>query len=284
LDVGDVSNYAAPGVVALTISDTRSLAYRIPLRLVPGFAIDLVLGRRRSFSRDARRVLDANPYARRVEGLEHVPESGSFVLVMNHYSESGLRPYHCAMAISDALARRPGQAEVCWAFTSEFVDQRVGPVPIPVWLFRWVFRRAALVYGLVVLPRRAGLVRERAAALRALIRGLERGPVGLAPEGLEGEGAIALVDPPEGVGLLLTTLTRGGAPLLPVASWPDGPTLAVRFGEPFRIAQPPGERRDEQDRHARDQVMVAIGRLLPRANWGAFAHAIAAATGESIDS
>ena len=263
-------------------ADTRSLAYRLPRRLLPGFAIDLLLGRRRSFSRDARTVLDANPYRRRVEGFEHVPESGRFVLVMNHYSVSGLRPYYCAMAITDALARRPGQAEVRWAFTSEWLDRRFGPVPIPVWLIRWVFRRAAMVYGLVVLPRRAGRVRERAAALRALLRGLERGPVGLAPEGLDAEGAIALVEPPEGVGLLLTILTRGGAPLLPVASWPDGLTLVVRFGEPFRIAQPPGAQRDEQDRQAREQVMVAIGRLLPRANWGAFAHAIAAATGAPI--
>lgn len=67
-----------------------------------------------------------------------------------------------------------------------------------------------------------------------------------------------------------------------MASWPDGPTLVVRFGEPFRIAQPSGAPRDEQDRQAREQVMVAIGRLLPRAYWGAFAYAIAEAAGEPI--
>jgi hypothetical protein len=258
-------------------SATGSLTYRLPRRHLPGLAIDLLFGRRRSFSRDARTVLEANPYKRRVEGLEHVPESGRFVLVMNHYSVPGLRPHHCAMAIGDALSGRPGQAEVRWAFTSEWLDRQLGPLPIPVWLIRWVFRRVALVYGLVVLPRRAERVRERAAALRALLRGLKRGPVGLAPEGLAAEGARALVEPSEGVGLFLTILTRRGEPLLPVAAWPEGSTLVVRFGEPFRIAQAPGARRDEQDRRAREQVMVAIGRLLPRAYWGAFAHAIAAA-------
>lgn len=242
---------------------------RLPLVL---FGFDLLLGRRRSFARDSKRVMEANRYSRRLEGLENAPAVGPFVLVMNHYNRVGLRPYHCAMAVSAALAhRRPGQPEVRWAFTSELYGQRIGPVPIPLGLMRWVFRRLARVYDLVVLPRREELAMARAAALRHLARALATSPVGLTPEAA---GTGRLVEPPRGSGLFLASLARRGVPFLPVAAWEEGETLTIRFGEPFRLSDPQGSPRDERDRQAREQVMVAIGRLLPREFWGAYEAAI----------
>ncbi|TAK67255.1 MAG: hypothetical protein EPO22_03090, partial [Dehalococcoidia bacterium] len=141
--------------------------YEVPRRMLLGFARDLIIGRRRSFARDGRAVLDANAVPRRIDGVEHIPREGAFVVVMNHYSRRGLRPYHCAYAVSATVAEvRPDRTEIRWAFASEMYGQRIGPLPIPLWLVRWVFGRVAVVYDLVVVPRREELVAERAAALR----------------------------------------------------------------------------------------------------------------------
>jgi hypothetical protein len=247
-------------------------AYRVPLPSLIGFAVDLLIGRRRSFVRDGRTVMGANErHARRVEGLEHVPCLGSFILVMNHYSRRGLRPYHCAMAVNVAVAqRRPGEGQsfIRWAFTSEYLGRRLGPMPIPLSLIRWVFRRVALVYGFAIIARRQELVMGRAASLRDLARTARHTPVGLTPEGLASSGR--LVEPPPGSGLLLAALVHGGVPLLPVGIWEDGPELHIRFGPPFPLDLQAGVARTEQDRLASERVMLAVGRLLPREYRGAY--------------
>lgn len=246
--------------------------YEFPRPPLVGFALDLLLGRRRSFAHDSRRVMEANPYPRRIEGLDNVPAEGPFILTLNHYNRPGLRPYHCAMAISAALLeRRPGQPEVRWAYTSELRGQRLGPVSFPLWLVRFVFRRVARMYDLVVLPRRDELVMGRAAALHRLAHALASAPIGLAPEAA---GSGRLIEPPVGSGLLLMSLAAKGPPIVPAGVWEEGRTLCVRFGEPFRPSVPEELPRRERDRAAREQVMVAIGRLLPREYWGAYAEAI----------
>lgn len=243
------------------------------------FGIDLLFGRRRSFTRDSQLVLDANRgYARRIEGLDNVPGAGSFIVVMNHYGRRGLRPYHCAMVVTTAVASvRPGLAEIRWAFTSEYLGRHVGPVPIPLWLIRWTFRRVARMYDFVVIPRREELVVGRAAALRRFAKALSHGPIGLTPEGLRGTGP--LVEPPPGNGLFLASLGRQGFSLLPVGVWEDDDTLVVRFGAPFGLDVPRNRTREEQDRAARETVMVAIGRELPPAYWGVYEEVIAQNTG-----
>ena len=100
-----------------------------------------------------------NPYPRRFEGFEQLPAKSPFVIVMNHFNRPGLHPYHCAMAITDAMARqRPGEPELSWLFTSEWYDARLGPMHVPVWSTRWSFSRIASIYGLVVLPRKDGQI------------------------------------------------------------------------------------------------------------------------------
>ncbi len=253
--------------------------YEAPkLRLIL-LGVSLLFGRRRSFTRDSQLVLHANrQYTRRIEGLDNVPRTGSFILVMNHYGRRGLRPYHCAMAVTTATASvRAGLPEIRWAFTSEYLGRHIGPVAIPLWLIRWTFRRVARVYGFIVIPRRAELVMGRAAALRSFAKALPRGPIGLTPEGLRGTGP--LVEPPPGNGLFLASLSRQGFPLLPVGLWEEDHTFVARFGPTFQLDVPRNVAREEQDRVARETVMVAIGRELPPAYWGAYAELLAQKTG-----
>jgi hypothetical protein len=246
--------------------------YKLPLLPLPPFAFDLLFGRRRSFAHDSALTMANNPYPRRVEGLDTLPAESSFVLMINHYNRQGLHPYHCAMAVSEAVAtRRPAKPELRWAFTSEWYGRRIGPLPIPVGLIRWLFRRVGLVYDLVVLPRRQGLVMARAAALRHVLSVLATAPIGITPEGA---GSGHLQEPPVGSGLFLASIARRGYPLIPVAVCEEGPTLVIRFGEPLALSLAPNQPREEQDRLAREQVMVSIGRLLPREYWGVYEDAV----------
>ncbi|HXG41762.1 MAG TPA: hypothetical protein VNL95_03450 [Dehalococcoidia bacterium] len=249
------------------------------LRLLPHlvmFGLSLLLGWRRSFAGDGALLMQANPFPRRVEGLEHVPRTGTFVLLMNHFDRPGLHPYHCAMMVSCFLRSvRPDASEVRWTFTSELHGRRIGPFPIPLPLIRWVFRRIAKVYNLVVMPRREELVMGRAAALRTLLRALDEAPVGITPEA---RGSGRLVEPPRGSGLFLLVVARRGVPFLPVAVWEEGITLVFRFGPPFHLSLPEGLARDEADRLARERVMTAIGVLMPPDWWGEYAEAVARAS------
>jgi len=232
----------------------------------------LLWGRRRSFARDGKRLIEVNPFPRRIEGLENVPAEGTFVAVMNHYDRDGLHPYHCAMIVSALVKeRRPGASEIHWAFTSELLGRRIGPIPIPLGLIRWVFRRIARVYGFVVIPRREELVAARAAAIRTFLEMAKEGPVGLTPEA---QGSGRLVEPPVGSGLFMLALARQGHPFLPIGVWEEGEVLHIRFGAPFILEVDSSLPRQEQDRLAREKVMVAVGRLLPEEFWGVYSEAV----------
>jgi hypothetical protein len=253
-------------------STARRPKYELPW--LPRFprAFDLLFGRRRSFAADSALVMANNPYPRRFDGFDQFAQASSFVIVANHYNRPGLHPYHCAMAVCEAVARqRPGQPELAWLFTSEWYGARFGPLPIPVWLIRWLFSRIALIYGFVVLPRREKLVGARASSLRRVLSVLANRPIAMMPEGV---GSGHLVEPPEGSGVFLSIISGRGYPLFPLAVFEEDSTLVLRLGEPFRLSMPRGLSRDEADRLGREQTMVAVGRLLPREYWGVYAAAI----------
>jgi len=246
--------------------------YKFPRLPLARFSLDLLLGRPRSFLKDSQTVMAANPYRRQVQGLDNVPSEGPFVLVSNHYTRRGLQVYHCGMFITTVIAeRRPRSPDIRWVITSEWYGYRIGPIPIPVWLIRWVFRRVANMHGLVVMPRQASLAAGRAAVLRRIARIAQREPIGLMPEA---GGSGVLREPLEGSGLFLQALSERGLPLVPAGVWEEDDTLTVSFGEPFALPLAKEGPRQEQDRQAREQVMVAVGRLLPPAYWGYYSEAI----------
>ncbi|UCH86095.1 MAG: hypothetical protein JSU97_06020 [Dehalococcoidia bacterium] len=246
--------------------------YEFPRLPLAGFGLDLLLGRRRSFLKDSRTVMTANPYHRQVRGLENLPSEGPFVLVTNHYARRGLRTYHCAMFITTVIAEgRPLSPAIRWIITSEWYGYRMGPIPIPVWLIRWTFRQVGKVYGLLVMPRQASRAVGRAAVLRRVARIARRESIGVTPEA---GGSGVLREPLEGSGLFLQALSERGLPLVPTGIWEEGDTLMVSFGEPFALSEAKEGPRRDRDRRAREQVMVAVGRLLPPTYWGHYSEAI----------
>jgi hypothetical protein len=245
--------------------------YEFPRPQLAWFGVHLLFGWRRSFLRDCQTFLRTNPYPRRVEGIDHVPAAPPFVLVANHYARQGLWPYHCGMIVTGLIAQaRPAVHHIRWVITSEWYGRRLGPLPIPPSVYRWTFRRVAQVYGLATMPRRASEALARAAVLRDTFRALEREPVGLMPEA---GGSGTLRQPPEGSGLFVHLLSKRGVPIIPVGLWDDGDTLVVTCGPPLGLALAGGDR-VEQDRALREQMMVAIGRLLPERQWGVYRDAI----------
>jgi 1-acyl-sn-glycerol-3-phosphate acyltransferase len=245
--------------------------YKFPRPQLAWFGVHLLFGWRRSFMRDCQMFLGTNPYPRRVEGIDHVPAVPPFVLVANHYARPGLGPYHCGMIVTGLIAQaRPAVPHIRWVITSEWFGRRLGPVPVPPSLYRWTFRRVAKVYRAVIMPRRADEVVARAVVLRDILRSLRRECVGLMPEA---GGSGTLRQPLEGSGLFVQSLSRRGVPVIPVGFWDDGDTLVVSFGPPLVLA-PAGGDRAAQDRSASEQMMAAIGRLLPERQWGAYREAI----------
>jgi len=90
----------------------------------------------------------------------------------------------------------------------------------------------------------------------------------------EAGGSGILREPLEGSGLFLQALSERGLLLVPAGVWEEDDTLTVRFGEPFALPVAREGSRRERDRRAREQVMVAVGRLLPPAYWGYYREAI----------
>ncbi len=117
----------------------------------------------------------------------------------------------------------------------------------------------------------------RAAVLRRIASIAQREPIGLMPEA---GGSGILREPLEGSGLFLQALSERGLPLVPTGMWEEDDMLIVRFGEPFKLSVAKEGSRQERDGQAREQVMVAAGRLLPPAYWGHYREAIQRSLGE----
>lgn len=253
----------------------RQEVYRFPVSYILRFILAMLLGQQRNLGEDIKGTLmSARPQAR-ILGAEEIPREGPFVLVANHYERPGLKVFWGGMLVSTAVFdRRQHHRNLHWLMTSEWYNYRLaGVIPVPVWLLRWLFRRIAAVYGLVIVPRARERVLGRAAAMRTILGVIQSQgePIALFPEGVGGE---TLVEAMPGTGLFLHALSRRGIPLLPVGIFEEEGALTARFGPTFRIEFPQEAPREERDRLAREQVMAHIGRLLPQRMWGPYTLAI----------
>src|SRR3972149_2361935 len=94
--------------------------YHFPRLALALWAVDMVLGRRRSFYRDSETTLRGVRPPPRVEGQEYIPAEGAFVAVANHYERPGLNMHFAGMLMSRGIGRRRPQApEVHWIITSQ---------------------------------------------------------------------------------------------------------------------------------------------------------------------
>ncbi len=192
----------------------------------------------------------------RVEGLEHLPRSGAFIVVANHVSD--LDP----LVLGWATGYRTRQVIHFMAKA----EMRRWPV------IGWLAANAGVFF-----VRRG---EQDRAAQRTALGLLEQGrPVAIFPEGTRSRDA-SLAAARSGAALLAM---RAGVPLVPVGISgterlrPRGARLikrsriTVRIGEPFRVAEQRDGRLDRETlRGGTDRIMRQIATLLPERMRGVY--------------
>lgn len=258
--------------------------YRLPVRLITGFAWGVATCRSRSFARDASLALTGLHPRPEVRGGEHIPPEGPCLVTCNHFSRPGFASWWLALSVSAAVAARrlpAADPEIHWVMTGAwtFPESRCkGRFLTPI--SRWVLGRVARIYGFVSMPPMPpdpGEVEARARAVRQTLRLARQatkhgGLVGLAPEGMDiGPG---LGKPPEGTGLFIALLVQAGLPVMPVGVSERDGHLHLSFGPTYEPAVPPTPleagrtarpSRALRDRVVSQQVMEAIALQLHEA-------------------
>ncbi len=247
--------------------------YRTPRALMAGVVSSIITLRPRSFAADARRAIGSLRPRALIEGAGHIPPTGPFLVVHNHYNAPGYISWWNAFIISAAIAgrRAPGGTyEVAWIITAAWRGSGAG------WRdrllersSRWAFRRVARIYGFLTMPpmpphpneaaERAQSVLQAVRLARSLAK--SGGILGLTPEGQDHPGGFG--PPPPGLGEFVALLVEAGLPVLPCGISQSSGQLCVRFGPLFTPDVPP--RRANRDEIVARQVMDAIGACLERA-------------------
>lgn len=235
--------------------------YRFPKPLLLRIALSIARAQPRSLGDDSAGGLRGASPPPVALNTHHLPATGPFVVVGNHYERPGLWGGWGAMVVSAEVrqATEPPR-DLHWLMSSEMVDFHVRGVSVPRWLSRTVFTRFARLYGFgLVAPPEAG-VAGGSGGLRVVARHLAAGePLGVFPEGTP---SVRLLDARPGVGVGLAWLTRGELPLVPVGIYERDDVLTIAFGPPFRL-ETGDDDRAERDRLLRDAVMRHVAAQLP---------------------
>ncbi len=185
----------------------------------------------------------------RVEGVEHVPREGPFIIVSNHTSNVdpplvGWATGHQVGRIINFMAK---------------IEMRGWPI------IGWLATQSAVYF----VRRGEGDRAAQRFSLEALAAGR---PIGIFPEGTRSrDGHLKPLKP----GATFLAM-RSGAPLLPVgiagthrifpghSRWPHSTKIRIRIGEPFALPHQPDGRLDREALAAgTDRIMGEIARLLP---------------------
>jgi 1-acyl-sn-glycerol-3-phosphate acyltransferase len=243
--------------------------YNFPLKVFFPLALSWLRLTPRNFRADALTCVSALSPAPRVDGREHIPASGRYALVFNHYYHSGFAIWWLVMTLAAALPDNPHLI-----MTSELT--RWFP-PFGRVLSRFALPRLARVYGFTSMPHMPPTPQEAAARARAVrhvleyIEAAENPILMFAPEGRDNLPSGVLAQPPLGAGRFLGMMADKGLSILPVGGWLQADELHIRFGPVYQLDVPEKLSNDEKDHFASERVMRSIAELLPETLRGDFA-------------
>ena len=247
---------------AYHVPHNQRIRYRLPRRWFLEMGRAIFFKQQRPIYEDAALMMKQLPMPPCVSGAEHIPESGSFVVVCNHYQRLDLWIGWSGAILIDAIARR--RTMTIRVVTTD--RARIGQITVPG--TRWLFARVAIVWNLIpVTPSGLHKNNQHYTLLRVL-RSLQRADynptcVIMMPEGDAGDTR-GLKSALPGSGRAIYALTKRGIPLVPAVVREENGCLHVAFGEPFTLEQGLTNRtRQELDIWAREQVMGHIADLLP---------------------
>jgi 1-acyl-sn-glycerol-3-phosphate acyltransferase len=188
-------------------------------------------------------------FGARVDGVEHVPRSGPFIIVSNHCSN--IDPPLIGWATGYQVRR-------IVHFMAK-IEMRGWPI------IGWLATQSAVYF----VRRGEGDRAAQRFSLDALAAGR---PIGIFPEGTRARDG-HLKPGKSGAAFLAM---RSGAPLLPVgiagthrifpgrSRWPHATKIRIRIGEPFTLPHQPDGRLDRDElATSTDRIMREIARLLP---------------------
>ena len=241
--------------------------------MVAGLVCDALLGRPRSFDRDARDCMAGLRPSLQVLGAASIPAGGRYVVTPNHYYRPGFASQWSSFAISSCIS-----AGVYWVMTAEltFPGHWIAPLGMP--LSRFALGRVARSYGFTAMPPmppRPRDIARRAAAVRSVLRYASSAiepVIGLAPEGGDQPGG-RLSMPASGAGRFCLLLAAAGLKFLPVGVFEEDGRLTLHFGELYRLRVEDECSPHEKDRLAALAVMSHIAALLPPQLRGEFSGA-----------
>ncbi|RPI31851.1 MAG: hypothetical protein EHM70_10475 [Chloroflexota bacterium] len=238
---------------------------RYPLPLPPLLRLGWAILRKEKLSFRSE-ACDAARWLRppiKVEGHEHIPNSGPCLVTINHFSRAGFYSVWLTLSVSSVVpVDIHWVISAAWTFRERPALKRLTP------LSRWVFCRLSQVYSFTTMPPMPPDPADTAARARAVRRVLETirctpgGVIGLAPEGQDSPDGV-LQRPHPGVGRFLTLLADAGLRFLPVGIFEENNALHLRFGPGYRLEAPPGLSAEQRDLQASQIVMKAIACQLP---------------------
>ena len=185
----------------------------------------------------------------RIEGVEHLPRTGPFILVTNH--TSNLDPLMMGWASGNQIGR---------------VVHFMAKIEMRSWPFLgWLATQSGVFF-----VRRGE--RDRAAQAFALEALADGRPIAIFPEGTrsrtghlrEGKPGAALLAMRSGVPLVPAGIS-GTQRIFPSGAWfPRSSKVRIRIGEPFTLPHQPTGRLDRDALAAgTERIMSAIEQLLP---------------------
>jgi hypothetical protein len=221
-----------------------------------------LLGRRKSFRQDAKRVTGRLRPSICYLGLENLPGSGPYQIHVNHYARPGFNTAWIALAVS---AVQP--AEVAWVVADQWVYAGHPLRFLLVPAMRFILTSFRRVYGFLPMPTMLpgySDMPERSVAVRRIICYCRSHPtaiLGLTPEGWD--------SPPQGVNLapagagrFILQLNRMKLPILPAAMLEKDGCLTIKFGRaydlPAEIDQPRSQVDEAVRLIVRDRMLELI--------------------------